>query len=455
MAVKKVKFPLDMGNDVLVRDIDELKDNFNIEKVTEYFLDGKLLTWLNDRFYEEEAEQVEELSSETDKSLLAGKLCRIFDIENEDNVDIEAIEKRKERLEKLRSITSDDEVIENVDDVAFSQEELGDLLDEDIDVIYLCGEKFHIPLSVKNKKYIGVNSPELTISTKNETIDLSEYGIVVEKCTFSDKTAEKMVKKNEEVQISDDEESSSETESETKSDTDPKIEKFIAFLHNKVDRQHDEMEKMYEQQNNQSGTLWAILNKIPEVSFTVYFVNWSDTGYTNSSDVMDALEKQYNDFMAEKTELLNDPKVNNIYYCRDIKTMTSGCLCSRENMMLPFKGDAARISISVPKSLFEKFKKEYMTPIALTYLSEKVPSEIVEAVVDGLAPINDFKAYYLINMPKFLKLFANERDQCSTLYISDGYSIHISCYERVNKTALHQRQQNSKMHTVMLIRRSQ
>lgn len=154
MAVKKVKFPLDMGNDVLVRDIDELKDNFNIEKVTEYFLNGKLLTWLNDRFYEEEAEQVKELSSDTDKSLLAGKLCRIFDIENEDNVDIEAIEKRKERLEKLRSITSDDEVIENVDDVAFSQEELGDLLDEDIDVIYLCGEKFRIPLSVKNKKCI-------------------------------------------------------------------------------------------------------------------------------------------------------------------------------------------------------------------------------------------------------------------------------------------------------------
>lgn len=438
MAVKKVKFPLDMGNDVLVRDIDELKDNFNIEKVTEYFLNGKLLTWLNDRFYEEEAEQVKELSSETDKSLLAGKLCRIFDIENEDNVDIEAIEKRKERLEKLRSLTSDDEVIENVDDVAFSQEELGDLLDEDIDVIYLCGEKFRIPLSVKNKKYIGVNSPELTISTKNETIDLSEYGIVVEKCTFSDKTAEKMVKKNEEVQISDDEESSSETESETKSDTDPKIEKFIAFLHNKVDRQHDELEKEIEQENNKKGDLGAFLNKmsVPKVYITTYFVNWSDTGYTNSSDVMDALEKQYNDFMAEKTELLNDPKVNNIYYCRDIKTMTSGCLCTRENMMLPFKGDAARISISVPKSLFEKFKKEYMTPIALTYLSEKVPSEIVEAVVDGLAPINDFKAYYLINMPKFLKLFANEMDQRSTLYISNGYSIHISCYERVNKNSI-------------------
>ena len=43
---KRAKFPLDMGNDVKVRSIEELKENFNAEKVTEYFLNGKLLTWL-------------------------------------------------------------------------------------------------------------------------------------------------------------------------------------------------------------------------------------------------------------------------------------------------------------------------------------------------------------------------------------------------------------------------
>ncbi|MGN0607503.1 MAG: leucine-rich repeat domain-containing protein [Oscillospiraceae bacterium] len=196
MAGKKVKFPLDMGNDVLVRDIDELKENFNIEKVTEYFLNGKLLTWLNDRFYDEEAEQVEEISSETDKSMIAGKLCRIFEIESESDVDIEAIERRKERLEKLRGITSDDDVLANVDHVAFSQEELGDLLDEDVDVIYLCGEKFRIPLSVKDKKYIGVNMPVIEISSKEDSIDLIKYGIVVEKCTLSEKIQPQNIQPN-------------------------------------------------------------------------------------------------------------------------------------------------------------------------------------------------------------------------------------------------------------------
>lgn len=188
----RVKFPLDMGNGVLVRNIDELKENFNAEKVTEYFLNGKLLVWLNDRYYDEEAEQVEALSSEADKSLLSEKLCGIFGIETKDSIDVEALERRRERLEKLRSVTSDDAILSNVDYVAFSQEELGDLLDEDAEVIYLCGEKFRIPFSVHNKKYIGINTPVVDISTKSDRIDLKKCGIVVENCDFSEKTQAKM-----------------------------------------------------------------------------------------------------------------------------------------------------------------------------------------------------------------------------------------------------------------------
>ena len=436
MAGKKVKFPLDMGNDVLVRDIDELKENFNIEKVTEYFLNGKLLTWLNDRFYDEEAEQVEELSSETDKSLLAGKLCRIFEIEIESDVDIEAIERRKERLEKLRGITSDDDVLANVDHVAFSQEELGDLLDEDVDVIYLCGEKFRIPLSVKDKKYIGVNDPELTISTKNDKIDLSECGIIIERCSFSEKTIEKMVKEDKEDEKTDDFRGSAETELNEKSNVDPKAEKLIAFLHDRVDKEQDELDKKIERNNQdyKEGTLGALLFKMSDrsIHISTYFVNWGDTGYTNSTDVMDALEKQYNEFTSNRVDILNDPEVKNIYYCKDIKTITSGCLYTRESGMLPFKGDAARISIWIPADRFEEFKKKYTTPIALTYLSERIPPNMIHNVEDGLAPVNDFHPYYIVDMPKFLRLFANDRDRRINLYDSkEGYSIQISGHERV------------------------
>ena len=193
---KKVKFPLDMGNDVMVRSIDELKENYNAEKLTEYFLNGKLLTWLEDRYYDEAAEQVRELSEQSDSNP-AAKLGAIFGIETEEEVDVEALEIRREKLEKLRKITADDEIIKNVDFVAFSQEELGDLLDEEADVIYLCGENFHIPLSVKNVRYVGVNDPVVTVSGKGD-IDLEANGIIIEQCEFSEDTKTRIVGKTSE-----------------------------------------------------------------------------------------------------------------------------------------------------------------------------------------------------------------------------------------------------------------
>lgn len=189
---KKVKFPLDMGNDVMVRSIEELKENYNAERVTEYFLNGKLLTWLEDRYYDEAAEQVRELSEQSDSNP-AAKLGAIFGIETEEEVDVEALEIRREKLEKLRKITADDEIIKNVDFVAFSQEELGDLLDEEAQVIYLCGESFYIPLSVKNVRYVGVNDPVVTVSGKGD-IDLEANDIVIERCELSEDTKARIVK---------------------------------------------------------------------------------------------------------------------------------------------------------------------------------------------------------------------------------------------------------------------
>ena len=197
---KKVKFPLDMGNEVYVRTLEELKENYNSEKVTEYFLDGRLLTWLNDRYFDDEAEQVQELMEQEDKNNLAAKLGKIFGVEIQDDVDVENLEIRREKLEKLRQITADDEVLKNADSVAFSQEELGDLLDNDMKAIYLCGEKFRIPLSVKNVRYIGVNKPVISISGKGE-VDLEASGIVFENCEFSDDTKARFTAKEDNIDI--------------------------------------------------------------------------------------------------------------------------------------------------------------------------------------------------------------------------------------------------------------
>lgn len=90
----------------------------------QYFLDGKLEKWLNNRYYEDEAEAIVQL--DRDDIQLAQKLCEIFDIafELDNSVDAEEIARRNERLTRLKQLTDDEDVLCNNDLVAFDQEEL-------------------------------------------------------------------------------------------------------------------------------------------------------------------------------------------------------------------------------------------------------------------------------------------------------------------------------------------
>lgn len=109
---KKIKLPLDMGNDVKVRTIEELKEHYNTEKVVSYFLDGQLLTWLEERFYEDEAGKIKGISK--DSPNISAEIAEAFGIEIQDEVDVEEIEERNERLNLLRQFTSDDEILKKL-----------------------------------------------------------------------------------------------------------------------------------------------------------------------------------------------------------------------------------------------------------------------------------------------------------------------------------------------------
>ena len=50
---KKFRFPLEMENGVEVRSIEELKENFSLAKILIYLSNGKLLTWLRDRYIDD------------------------------------------------------------------------------------------------------------------------------------------------------------------------------------------------------------------------------------------------------------------------------------------------------------------------------------------------------------------------------------------------------------------
>ena len=188
---KKIKLPLEMADGVKVRTLDELKDNWSLEKVVENYLNGRLATWLNDRYYTELAEQVDALAEVQDNTALQKELCRIFDVDfaDEEDIDVDAVNERNRKLDILRQHTADDTVLKNVDIVAFDQEELGDILDSGENVIYLFNNTFSIPLSIKNKKYIGIGKVECIIHSK-DVVDFQELGIEFENVVFDSAYAE-------------------------------------------------------------------------------------------------------------------------------------------------------------------------------------------------------------------------------------------------------------------------
>ena len=153
---KTIKIPLEMKNGEKATDMKSLVANFDVESVVGYFLDGKLKKWLDDRYYEEEAEKVSQL--EKDDPALAAKLCEIFGVPYEAGaeIDTEELADRKERLSHLKQLTDDEEILRNIDSVAFNQEELAELYDKGVQKIYLCEGDFHIPKSKQELEYVLV-----------------------------------------------------------------------------------------------------------------------------------------------------------------------------------------------------------------------------------------------------------------------------------------------------------
>lgn len=54
---KKVKFPLKMRNGSLVKELDELQANFDLQTVIEYFGNGQLKLWLENNYNDDVLEK--------------------------------------------------------------------------------------------------------------------------------------------------------------------------------------------------------------------------------------------------------------------------------------------------------------------------------------------------------------------------------------------------------------
>ena len=207
---KKIRFPLEMDNGVEVRSMEELRDNFSISKVIRYLQEGKLVTWLRDRYANDIADLIEKLDLQDER--LAEKVSEIFDVPYDEafEKEMEKAAERAKRILKLKKYTDDRQYEKVIDIVAFDQDELYDLLDEDANTVYLCGERFSIPLSKPGVAYIGINLPVVVIDSKVE-VDWDEKKITVENVVFDQKyqavldsayeTKEEVCKKNSKKKV--------------------------------------------------------------------------------------------------------------------------------------------------------------------------------------------------------------------------------------------------------------
>ena len=180
---RKIKFALEMKNGVKVRsNLEELRENFDLEKAVGHFLSGKLIEWLEDRYYEDEAKKLSALDK--DSADFRGQLCAILGVEYDggDELDVATLERLNEKKIFLRQKTDDKSIIDNAARTALNQEDLSYLLDMDEPTIYLCDESFNIPIRIENKKYIGIlGTPKISINA-NSQADLDAKNISFENC---------------------------------------------------------------------------------------------------------------------------------------------------------------------------------------------------------------------------------------------------------------------------------
>ena len=156
---RKIKFALEMPDGTFISVLEDLrghiKNNDDVKKLVEYYLDGRLEKWLLDRYHEEEAKAVQAVDK--DDPDFALKLCKAIGVNYtpKESVNIELIEYEKKMRKALEEVTLDSEMISNAGCTASSQSDLVFLLKNGKSTIYLWGDSFKL-FVVKNITYIGI-----------------------------------------------------------------------------------------------------------------------------------------------------------------------------------------------------------------------------------------------------------------------------------------------------------
>lgn len=179
--MKKVKIPLEMENEVKVRSIEELRENFSITKIYEHYQSGKLQSWLERWYYDDILKSLQEITY--NEETFCEDMCKIFAVECSEFIQAEwdeFLEQKNSAENRIRYINTlfeeagvnIPETISDFNMIAINQIELDMLLENGNKKPYICTrEKLTIPLKYKDIAYVGLNNPEIEL----ESSDVKQY----------------------------------------------------------------------------------------------------------------------------------------------------------------------------------------------------------------------------------------------------------------------------------------
>ncbi len=175
------KFALYLKDDHEVRNnIEEIRAYFDYGKMVEYFHDGSLQQWLDDRHYEAESIALSVLDGNAPD--FREKLCYIFRVDSA-SIELNNIITDDEEIIKkkavIRQYTTDNKVLDAIDNIATNQAELEQILERKPTQVYLCGSNFSIIPKGERIKYIGIGSITLEIS-RNDIAKFEKNKIIFE-----------------------------------------------------------------------------------------------------------------------------------------------------------------------------------------------------------------------------------------------------------------------------------
>ncbi len=171
---------------ITIHSLKELREHFNRDEILVAFTNENLLFWLEQHYYETEAEQLRTIDF-NEKNCFR-KICRVFRVNYMDHISLTEEERKqfkqkKEIVKKVIADTkADEKLLEELPFIATNQEELACLIDSEEPKIYLCNESFSIPISKSGIEYVGIG--DVSIENPFTPEQYRKAGITITNISF-------------------------------------------------------------------------------------------------------------------------------------------------------------------------------------------------------------------------------------------------------------------------------